>query len=51
VRFDRSNTERGLAGSGIACPVIGDDLIATYIRYLAGSGFFPPAEERQRQVK
>ncbi|MEV4921456.1 non-ribosomal peptide synthetase [Streptomyces roseoverticillatus] len=40
-RYDRSNTERGLAGSGIACPVVGDGLVATYVQYFAGSGFFP----------
>ncbi|MFJ3506580.1 amino acid adenylation domain-containing protein [Streptomyces luteogriseus] len=40
-RYDRSNTERGLAGSGIACPVVDDDLVATYIRHFVSSGFFP----------
>ncbi|MBF6047355.1 amino acid adenylation domain-containing protein [Streptomyces sp. NRRL B-1677] len=40
-RYDRGNTERALTGSGIACPVVGDDLIATYVRYFVGSGFLP----------
>ncbi|PSJ30105.1 hypothetical protein B7P34_03670 [Streptosporangium nondiastaticum] len=40
-RYDRSNTERGLKGSGIACPVVGDELVAEYVRYFVGSGFFP----------
>ncbi|WP_424893165.1 amino acid adenylation domain-containing protein [Streptomyces sp. XH2] len=40
-RYDRSNTERGLAGSGIACPAVGDDLVAKYVQYFVGSGFLP----------
>ena len=43
ARFDASNTQRGLTGSGITCPVIDGNLIAKYIRYLAGSGVLPPA--------
>ncbi|WP_058042040.1 non-ribosomal peptide synthetase [Streptomyces roseifaciens] len=40
-RYDRCNTEHGLAGSGITCPVVGDDLVAKYVEYFVGTGFFP----------
>jgi thioester reductase-like protein len=41
VLFDQSNARRELDGTGIACPVIGAELIDSYLRYLSESGFFP----------
>jgi len=39
--FDRSNLLRGLAGSGIECPVVGSRLLDRYFSYFIESGFFP----------
>ncbi|MFF7730907.1 amino acid adenylation domain-containing protein [Streptomyces sp. NPDC008001] len=47
-RYGRSNTERGLAGSGIACPVVGDELIAKYVAYFVASGFLPAPVRKDR---
>ncbi len=42
--FDRRNLIRGLAGSGIECPVVGARLLDRYFRYFIESGFFPVIE-------
>ncbi|MDJ1135658.1 amino acid adenylation domain-containing protein [Streptomyces iconiensis] len=42
--FDRGNTERATAGSGIVCPPVDEHLIDLYLRYFRDSGFFPPPE-------
>lgn len=39
--YDRTNTERGLAESGIDCPEIDPALLDRYIGYLVDSGFLP----------
>lgn len=39
--FDAHNVLQALQGSGISCPPIDHDLIATYIRYWQQSGFLP----------
>ncbi|WIN00178.1 amino acid adenylation domain-containing protein [Actinoplanes oblitus] len=43
-RFDNSNTPRGLAGSGIHCPIVGPGTLRRYVRFFASTGFLP--EER-----
>jgi thioester reductase-like protein len=40
-RYDRGNTLRALAGSGIECPVVGPDLLDRYLRYFVTSGHWP----------
>ncbi|QFZ20340.1 type I polyketide synthase [Saccharothrix syringae] len=40
---DVSTTEEALAGTGIACPPIGEELVDTYIRFFAETGYYPPA--------
>ncbi|MGK5544758.1 amino acid adenylation domain-containing protein, partial [Streptomyces sp. URMC 127] len=47
-RYSRSNTERALAGSGIACPVVGDELVARYVEYFVASGFLPAPVRKDR---
>ncbi|WP_217196719.1 amino acid adenylation domain-containing protein [Streptomyces buecherae] len=39
--FDRANVERALAGSGLRCPPVDDDLLDINLRYLRESGFLP----------
>ncbi|GAA1925362.1 non-ribosomal peptide synthetase [Streptantibioticus ferralitis] len=39
--FDRSNADRGLAGSGIGCPLIDDRLLRTYVGYFVETGYLP----------
>ncbi|MCX4910365.1 amino acid adenylation domain-containing protein [Streptomyces sp. NBC_00878] len=45
--YDRTNTSRGLAESGIDCPEIDRTLLDRYIRYLGESGFLPAPNGRQ----
>jgi amino acid adenylation domain-containing protein/thioester reductase-like protein len=44
AHFDRSNLERGLAGTTISCPVIDDELVGTYLNYFRDSGYLPQPE-------
>ncbi|MFJ6138363.1 amino acid adenylation domain-containing protein [Kitasatospora sp. NPDC092286] len=47
--FDRSNTERALAGSGIELPPVDEELIDHYLRRLTVEGFLlPPARAVRR---
>lgn len=39
--FDRTNVERALAGSGLRCPPVDEDLLDLNLRYLRESGFLP----------
>ncbi|MVO90566.1 amino acid adenylation domain-containing protein [Streptomyces sp. p1417] len=39
--FDRTNVERALAGSGLRCPPVDDDLLDLNLGYLRESGFLP----------
>ncbi|MFC3997346.1 thioester reductase domain-containing protein, partial [Nocardiopsis sediminis] len=41
LRFDRTNTDAGLAGSGIAATAVDPELLARYIGHLTRAGFFP----------
>jgi thioester reductase-like protein len=43
--FDDRNIREGLAGSGIHCPPIDQDLIGAYVAYWQNSGFLPKPEE------
>ncbi|UQA93478.1 non-ribosomal peptide synthetase family protein [Streptomyces halobius] len=45
--YDRTNTSRGLAESGIDCPTIDSLLLDRYIQYLVESGFLPAPSGRQ----
>ncbi|GIG59728.1 hypothetical protein Lfu02_41000 [Longispora fulva] len=40
-RFDDANARRGLAGTGVACPVIDDGVIDRYLAFFAEIGFLP----------
>ncbi len=40
--FDDSNVEAALAGTGITCPAVDDDLLACYLRYFIDTGYLPP---------
>ncbi|EIV92727.1 thioester reductase-like protein [Frankia sp. QA3] len=40
--IDTSETRTALAGTGIACPPMTDDLIRSYIRFFVRTGYFPP---------
>ena len=42
-RHDGTNTEQGLAGSGITCPPLDAELVHTYMRYFVEVGFLDPA--------
>jgi nonribosomal peptide synthetase MxcG len=44
--FDQDNTRAGLAGSRIAIPVIDGEIIARYLDYFVGCGFFPEPRSR-----
>ncbi|MGE5291012.1 MAG: amino acid adenylation domain-containing protein [Micromonosporaceae bacterium] len=49
LRAECSNTLDALAGSGIECPPMSEDLAHRCFRYLVDAGFFPdPAEQRAR---
>jgi thioester reductase-like protein len=41
LRYDRTNTERGLTESAIECPPIGPRLLDRYLRFLVESGDWP----------
>ncbi|HET8682332.1 MAG TPA: amino acid adenylation domain-containing protein, partial [Micromonosporaceae bacterium] len=41
ARYDQSNVEQGLAGSGIHCPPLTEDLLRTYLDYFRDSGYLP----------
>ncbi|MFG2891933.1 amino acid adenylation domain-containing protein [Streptomyces sp. NPDC048248] len=45
--YDRTNTSRGLAASGIECPEIDHALLDRYIQHLVESGFLPAPNGRQ----
>jgi hypothetical protein len=38
--FDVSNTLKGLEGSGISCPPVGEELLGHYLRFFNEVGFF-----------
>nr|WP_309112607.1 polyketide synthase [Saccharothrix sp.] len=42
---DVSKTEQALAGTGITCPPVTGDLVDTYIRFFAETGYYPAAWE------
>ena len=42
IVFDGTNTRNGLAGSGIACPDLDEELIARYLDAFVRTGFYPP---------
>ncbi len=42
IVFDGTNTRNGLAGSGIACPDLDEELIAIYLDSFVRTGFYPP---------
>jgi len=41
--FDTANTDAGLRGTGVACPDLSLDLLATYFNYMARNGMIDPA--------
>ena len=41
AHFDQTNVERGLAGSGISCPPMAEELLRTYLDYFRDSGYLP----------
>ena len=43
--YDTRETDRELAGSGIACPPADEKLFGTYLRYLQDIGYIPLPEE------
>jgi len=43
--YDTRETQRELAGSGIACPPADEKLFGTYLRYLQDIGYIPQPEE------
>jgi amino acid adenylation domain-containing protein/thioester reductase-like protein len=43
--YDTRETQRELAGSGIACPPADEKLFGTYLRYLQDIGFIPQPEK------
>jgi phthiocerol/phenolphthiocerol synthesis type-I polyketide synthase E len=42
IVFDGTNTRNGLAGSGIVCPDLNEELIARYLDVFVRTGFYPP---------
>ncbi|WP_165964567.1 amino acid adenylation domain-containing protein [Actinomadura sp. KC216] len=46
--FGRRNVEAALAGTGIHCPPVDENLIDLYLDYFVASGFLEPAESRTR---
>ena len=42
--YDCQQALQALAGSGIACPPVGPELLGTYIRYLWSVGYMPAPE-------
>ena len=43
-RFSCKNTEEGLSGTGIECPPLDAQLLATYFTNFVQNGFLPPPE-------
>jgi thioester reductase-like protein len=41
LSVDVSDTERALAGTGIECPDISEQLFGTYVRFFVAAGYFP----------
>ncbi|MFI8824639.1 thioester reductase domain-containing protein, partial [Streptomyces sp. NPDC053431] len=39
--FDTSATDRALAPSGVVCPAIDEELVARYVEFFVGVGYFP----------
>ncbi|MTE21456.1 SDR family NAD(P)-dependent oxidoreductase [Streptomyces sp. TRM43335] len=39
--MDTTETDAALAGSGIVCPAVDEELFATYVRYFVDTGHFP----------
>ncbi|WP_454197775.1 thioester reductase domain-containing protein [Nocardia sp. Marseille-Q1738] len=46
--IDVSDTEALIAGSGIACPPVTDELFRTYVQFFIESGHFPAPERSER---
>ncbi|MFE7559329.1 amino acid adenylation domain-containing protein [Kitasatospora sp. NPDC057500] len=44
-RFDRANTDRALAGSGVELPAVDDTLLDFYLDRLTAEGFLAPPQE------
>ncbi len=42
IVFDGTNTRAGLAGSGIVCPELDEELVGRYLDAFVRSGFYPP---------
>jgi hypothetical protein len=42
IRFDGTNTQASLAGTGITCPELDQTLLTTYFNHLVSTGFLPP---------
>ena len=42
IVFDGTNTRNGLAGSGIVCPELDEELIGRYLEAFIRAGFYPP---------
>ncbi|WP_412543044.1 SDR family oxidoreductase [Longispora sp. K20-0274] len=40
-RFDDANARRALAGTGVGCPVLDDEVIDRYLRFFTEIGFLP----------
>ena len=51
LRFDDSNTRRGLADSAIACPPVDRRLLETYFGFLVESGYLPPPPVGERTME
>lgn len=45
IKYDTSNTEKFLYGSGISCPAIDYDLIKVYLDYCISTGYLKTPEE------
>nr|ABO15888.1 polyketide synthase [Streptomyces sp. UC 11065] len=46
IDYDATNTERVLAGTGIACPPLDEALLGTYFAWMVASGYLPAPERR-----
>jgi len=44
VLFDDSNTREEIAGSGITCPVVDDNILRVYFDWFVESGFLEPPQ-------
>ncbi len=47
-RYDATNTEAGLAGSGITCPPVDETLLSIYLDYFVRIGWLPEPREVER---